>query len=276
MVFHCIEVAGSTAAPPPMARRRREKSTSPMRGWRTRVPYRVLTPVSRVGLAMIIVSSRSSLLRASGISQFSAPAEKQVSRFTISANTWKSGSAVTTTLSPSLSNMSGRNARACRMLATRLRWDSAAPFDGPVVPPVYCRKTRSSPFRSTGASCSVPPSRRASAKRVIGKPCDGRMPISATAADSPRVSPGCTAMIVLTVVRSRTSSSVGKAPANMTMVSTPASLSWCSSSCGVYVGLTLTWTAPARRTPNIATGNAGMLGSMTATRSPRAMPRCCR
>ena len=38
----------------------------------------------------------------------------------------------------------------CSVLATRLRCDRQAPLDSPVVPPVYCRNSRSSPFSSTG------------------------------------------------------------------------------------------------------------------------------
>lgn len=45
----------------------------------------------------------------------------------------------------------------CSMLATRLRCDSAAPLDMPVVPPVYCRNSRSSPETSTGVTASVAP-----------------------------------------------------------------------------------------------------------------------
>src|SRR5262249_8301791 len=42
------------------------------------------------------------------------------------------------------------NALNCSVLAMRLRCDSAAPFESPVVPPVYYKKRRSSPQRSTG------------------------------------------------------------------------------------------------------------------------------
>ncbi|MNC33566.1 hypothetical protein D3C75_819660 [compost metagenome] len=225
MFFHSVEVAGNTAAPPPMARRRREKSTSPMRGWRTSAPYRVLTPVSSVGRALINVPTRSSLLRASGTSQFSAPAEKPISRLIVRANTWNSGSAVTTTLSPSGSNMSGRNARACMMLAMRLRWDSAAPFEGPVVPPVYCRKSKSLPVSSTGVSCNISPSCRASVKRVIGNADDDEMTKSPVPTCPSRVSRGCTTMTFLMVVLTRIASSAGRALAMMTMIWAPASLS---------------------------------------------------
>ena len=51
----------------------------------------------------------------------------------------------------------------CSVLATRLRCDSEAPFDSPVVPPVYCRNNRSSPFKVTGSKASLAPSARTSA-----------------------------------------------------------------------------------------------------------------
>ena len=50
--------------------------------------------------------------------------------------------------------------------------------------------------------------------------------------------------------------------------SAPESLSWCSSSRGVYSGLTLTTVKPARSTATIATGYCSTLGIMIATRSP--------
>ena len=58
---------------------------------------------------------------------------------------------------------SGMKALNCSVLATRLRCDSAAPLDRPVVPPVYCRKIRSSPVTSTGLKSSLAPSTSASA-----------------------------------------------------------------------------------------------------------------
>ena len=58
------------------------------------------------------------------------------------------------------------NALNCSVLATRLRCDSAAPFDSPVVPPVYCRNSRSSPVSATGVNGSSAPSASASEKAV--------------------------------------------------------------------------------------------------------------
>ncbi|MNP32210.1 hypothetical protein D3C76_1253790 [compost metagenome] len=141
-----------------------------------------------------------------------------------------------------------------------------------MVPPVYCRKSKSSPVRSTGVRCNVLPSRKASLKRVNGT--EDWISISPAATGPGRVSQRFTTMTFLTVVPTSMASRVGSALAMMTIVWTPASLIWCNSSCGVYVGLTFTWAAPARSMPNIATGNAGILGSITATRSPRCTPLC--
>jgi hypothetical protein len=62
----------------------------------------------------------------------------------------------------------------------------------------------------------------------------------------------------------------------MTMAALPESCNWCASSRGVYIGLTLTTTIPARKMPATATGYCGTLGSITATRSPARKPRLCR
>ena len=61
-----------------------------------------------------------------------------------------------------------------------------------------------------------------------------------------------------------------------TMARAPESFIWCSSSGGVYSGLTLTTTQPARNTPATATGYCGTLGIISATRSPLARPAACR
>ena len=60
-----------------------------------------------------------------------------------------------------------------------------------------------------------------------------------------------------------------------TMTSAPESFSWCSSSRGVYSGLTFTTVPPARSVPNIATGYCRQLGIMMATRSPFFRPFDC-
>ena len=50
---------------------------------------------------------------------------------------------------------SAMNALNCSVLATRLRCESAAPFERPVVPPVYCRNSRSSPHSATGVKAEL-------------------------------------------------------------------------------------------------------------------------
>ena len=54
------------------------------------------------------------------------------------------------------------------------------------------------------------------------------------------------------------------------MASAPESLSWNSSSRGVYSGLTFTTVQPARRMAAIATGYCSTFGIMMATRAPRS------
>ena len=87
--------------------------------------------------------------------------------------------------------------------------------------------------------------------------------------------PGATVITVLMPAWAATSASVGVEPLKMTRVSLPESLSWCSSSRGVYSGFTFTCTAPARRMPMQTIGKARRLGSITATRSPFFTPRRC-
>ncbi|MNR27157.1 hypothetical protein D3C85_1444160 [compost metagenome] len=89
----------------------------------------------------------------------------------------------------------------------------------------------------------------------------------------PSMSPMAAITTFFTGVRAITSSSTPAKFSRMTMVSTPASLSWCSSSRGVYSGLTLTTVQPARRMPNTATGYCSRLGIMMATRVPLASCR---
>ena len=91
------------------------------------------------------------------------------------------------------------------------------------------------------------------------------------------MSPSCVVITCLTAVFGRTCCSTPAKFSTMTMAFAPESFSWCSSSRGVYSGLTFTTTMPARRMPNSATGYCSTLGDMIATRSPFASPgRPCR
>ncbi len=198
------------AAPPPAARRSAEKSTSPMRGCRVRLANRVLTPVKTVQRAALRTSMKASMSRGLGTSQLWAPIEKQVRKFTVSAKMWYSGIAVTTT-SPPGTRLSGEIALNCMTFAIRLRCESAAPLDRPVVPPVYCRKIRSSPVTATRSS--------------------GRFAPCASAASNPTAPsiPPCpaapTRMTCRIAVRGITCATVAAPPPNTMMVFAPASLS---------------------------------------------------
>src|SRR6516165_5415885 len=127
-------------------------------------------------------------------------------------------------------NAPPRSALNWSVLATRLRCDSAAPLEGPVVPPVYCRNNRSSPASDTGLKSSSAPAASAleNATAFVSLGSNAELGSSAS-----MPSLGLTLMICLTPVLPMISASVPETPLKMTMVSTPASLSWCSSSRGV-------------------------------------------
>jgi hypothetical protein len=85
-------------------------------------------------------------------------------------------------------------------------------------------------------------------------------------------SPTCVVITCLSAVFFHTCCSVEAKFSTTTMALAPESCNWCSSSFGVYSGLTLTTVIPARRMPNSATGYCSRFGDMIATRSPLAMP----
>ncbi len=99
--------------------------------------------------------------RGSTISTSLPPSSRKRSRLAVSANTWKSGNAVTTVSSPSLSK-GPIQARVCSTLATRLPWVSIAPLGRPVVPPVYWMKAMSSARTAMSSMTWRAPSSRAS------------------------------------------------------------------------------------------------------------------
>ena len=117
---------------------------------------------------------------------------------------------------------SAMNALNCSVLATRLRCDSAAPFESPVVPPVYCRNRRSSPHSGTGVKASSAPCASASENVTTFSSLASTGGLGSAA---PVPSPGPTLMTCLTAVLPMISASVADTPLKMTMVSTPASLS---------------------------------------------------
>ena len=158
-----------------------------------------------------------------------------------------------------------------------------APLATPVVPPVYCRKATSSCVCGTGVKGSLAPSASTVLKRVArGSSNAGtifltwrttkftRLPLA-----KPSMSPMEATTTCSTAVRASTCCSVLAKFSRMMMALAPESRSWCSSSRGVYSGLTLTTTKPARSTAAIATGNCSTLSIMSATRSPFFRPRDC-
>ena len=88
----------------------------------------------------------------------------------------------------------------------------------------------------------------------------------------PLPSPTPVVMIAFSPLLSSTSATVAETPLKTTMIWAPASLNWRWRSRGVYIGLTLTCTAPARAMPRKAIGNASRLGIVTAMRSPFFTP----
>ena len=169
---------------------------------------------------------------------------------------------------------------ACSRLARMLRCVSIAPLDTPVVPPVYCRKAMSSCVRVTGLNCAAAP--RASAERKVMAPSmrqSGTIfftflmtKLTIQRLGTGSRSPSCVVITCSTGVFLITCCRVLAKFSTMTMALAPESFNWCSSSRGVYSGLTLTTVMPARRMPNSATGYCSRLGDMMATRSPLAMP----
>ena len=82
--------------------------------------------------------------RGFGIRMLCAPSLIIVRLFAVSAKMWYSGSAVIATSDWSGSSCGWIHASDCSTFAMRLRCVSTAPFDTPVVPPVYCRNAMSS------------------------------------------------------------------------------------------------------------------------------------
>ena len=84
----------------------------------------------------------------------------------------------------------------------------------------------------------------------------------------PTRSPSAVVMTCLTWVPARASCAVLPKLSTTSSTLAPESTSWCFSSRGVYIGLTLTTVRPARSTPKMAMGYCRQLGIMMATRSP--------
>ncbi len=87
-------------------------------------------------------------------------------QLTVNAKMWYSGSGHKATTLPSGSTGISQ-ARICCMLATRLRLVSMAPFDTPVVPPVYCKMIVSSGPEVKGLTVNFRPCLRHSVKQTV-------------------------------------------------------------------------------------------------------------
>ena len=199
---------------------------------------------------------------------------------------WYRGSAVIRIIWPLASRSDGPiHASDCSTFEARLRWVSIAPFDTPVVPPVYCRNAMSSWPSGTGTRFSNLPLPSASTKPTApGSEYSGTCfftwrstKFASRPFGNPSRSPMPVTITVSTPVSPITCCSVCAKFSKITMAFAPESFSWCSSSRGVYSGLVFTTVRPARNAAVIATGYCSTFGSMIAMRSPLRRPAtCCR
>ncbi len=97
----------------------------------------VLMPVNQVIGSRSITSFRLVNGRGLGIRMLRPPTAKKIIRFAVNAKMWYSGSAVSITSLPRSRN-GFHISRLATTFASRLRCVSNAPFETPVVPPVYC------------------------------------------------------------------------------------------------------------------------------------------
>jgi hypothetical protein len=182
---------------------------------------------------------------------FKAPTRMPHSAQAVSAKMWYSGSAHTMVGN---STIGGRliagldQASVCSTLAITFRCVSVAPFDTPVVPPVYCRKATSRLVNSTCLNGILAPCASASLKRTmcaIEKSGTSFLTLRTTKSTiMPFAPPSSSPMLATTTWRTgvlpSTCCTVCAKFSSTMMASLPESLSWCSSSRGVYSGLTLT------------------------------------
>ncbi|MNN29810.1 hypothetical protein D3C81_1434270 [compost metagenome] len=129
----------------------------------------------------------------------------------------------------------------CNTFDTMFRCSSVAPFEIPVVPPVYCRKAMSSGPVSTGFSVMLAPSASTSLKRTqCGSSHAGTIfltlrttKLTTAPFTVPSMSPMLATTTCFTGVAGSTAWSVAAKFSRMTMASAPLSFNWCSSSRGV-------------------------------------------
>ena len=125
----------------------------------------VLAPVMAVIGTDFSSFTKPGMSRGLVIRWLCAPNFMNTRQFAVNAKMWYSGSAVTISSSPRRT-LVPTQAAACCMLATMLRWVSIAPLETPVVPPVYCRKARSSAAFFTSGNWCMRPRVRVSRKRT--------------------------------------------------------------------------------------------------------------
>ena len=290
--------------PPPMDSLRLLQSTVANSGWLATAANSVLTAGKEWNVSPRSAPSSALTSRGLGMRMLQPPRCSPSSMLVVKLKMWYSGSEHTTVKDApggSWRSAGWFHVAHCRMLATRLACESMTPLDTPVVPPVYCSTARSVGARSRGASnARRAPAATAALKRTapgsakrgtslrtwrttrsttppLSQPSDSPMDASSTCgrgggggggAPAPACGGGGGA--------SSTACSVAAKFSRITTALAPLSASACASSRAVYSGLTLTTTSPARSAAATATGYCGTLGSMMATRSPRARPRPCR
>ena len=167
-----------------------------------------------------------------------------------------------------------------------LRWVSIAPFETPVVPPVYWRNARSSPASSavSAATAALRPAFSASSQRIAPSMRNGgtsfltrrTMKFTSTFLGKLSMSPRPVTMTRSTSVSSMHSSSTCPKFSSTTIARAPESTSWWRSSRTVYSGFVLTTTSPARSAPTRATGYCSTFGIIRAMRSPLPSPALAR
>ena len=182
--------------------------------------------------------------RGFGIRMFSAPTRVPHMAQAVSAKMWYSGSAHTMVICSTTGarDMAGcDHASLCSTLAMMLRWVRVAPFDTPVVPPVYCRKATSVAAALTGVKVIFSPMDSTSLKRTaFGSEKAGTIFLTLRTTKltimpfrPPSISPMLATTMCLTPVLASTASSVTAKFSRTMIASLPESLSWCSSSRGV-------------------------------------------
>ena len=165
--FQRSATARCTAMPPPRLTLSALKSTWSKPGVLSSALNSVFTPLKNVNLYFDSSLTKPGKSRGLAISTLCAPSFMNSRQFAVSEKMWYSGSAVTRIIWPLASRSDGPiHASDCSTLATMLRWVSTAPFDTPVVPPVYCRNAMSSWPSGTGSRFSNLPLLSASLKPI--------------------------------------------------------------------------------------------------------------